>query len=507
MLPRPTGWRRDAAAVLAGAIAMSAFPPIDWWWAMPAGLAALFHLLSTSERPLVAFRLGWLFAIGHFTPGLAWISNALLLDVARYWWLLPFSLLGLPALLGIFVGAAMALCRWVAAPGWRAALAFAACWSVAELARGHMLTGFPWNLAAYGLWGRPELTQAMALVGAYGLGFLVALASAGLAVAVADRRRWPVALAALGTLVALGVHGDARLDATPAGADGPTLRLVQPAIAQSLKWDDARRLAQFEAHLSLSAASGLERVAAVIWPETATPFLVEREPFAREAIAKLLAPGRLAVIGTPRATPRPTGGHDIWNGMVVFDHAGSLVAAYDKFHLVPFGEYVPLADILPLDAIAGRMGGMTAGPGPRTLRVEGLPPFSPLICYEVIFPGRVLDPADRPRWLLNLTNDAWFGPSIGPHQHLAIARARAIEEGLPLVRVANNGISAVIDAHGRVRARLDLDQIGYLDAALPPPLSAPPPYARWGDIPLVSVILLILAWAAVTRPGRATRGG
>jgi len=260
----------------------------------------------------------------------------------------------------------------------------------------------------------------------------------------------------------------------------------------------------FRLLLALSASRGADKVTHLVWPEAAAPPLLERFAEERRVIAAVIPPGGLLLTGAERAEPA-TGWppQHIWNSVVTLDERGNIVATYDKAHLVPFGEYVPLRGILPIERIAPGLGDFSAGPGSRTLTLAGLPPVGPLVCYEAIFPGRVIDPAKRPQWLLNVTNDAWYGLSSGPFQHLAIARVRAIEEGLPLVRSANNGVSAVIDPYGRIgrridgdAARLDLDSIGVLDAPLPRAL-APTPYERFRDEIFFAAALLILAIAAI----------
>ena len=218
----------------------------------------------------------------------------------------------------------------------------------------------------------------------------------------------------------------------------------------------------------------------MLWPEAAATFLIERDAARRAAIAAVAPKGGYVVTGALRANPAPAPPAQIWNSIEAVDHDGAIRAGYDKAHLVPFGEYVPLRDVLPLKKITPGTIDLSAGPGPRTIALPGLPGFAPLVCYEAIFPGAVADPAARPSWILNVTNDAWYGRTSGPFQHFAIARTRAIEEGLPLVRVANNGVSGVVDPVGRIVARTGLDAIGYADIALP---AAGPRtlYGRAGD--------------------------
>jgi len=281
-------------------------------------------------------------------------------------------------------------------------------------------------------------------------------------------RLWAVLAAALlvGVPAAAGTWrlAQAKPDAVP----GVTLRLVQPSIPQTLKNDQRSELRNFQRLLGLSRPPSADQVTDVIWPEAAAPPLLERYPDVRQAMAAVTPAGGLLLTGAERAEPAegwPP--RAAWNSLDVLDASGAIIATYDKGHLVPFGEYVPLRHILPINKIVPSPLDFSAGPGPQTLRLPGLPPVSPLICYEAIFPGAVIDPQDRPQWLLNVTNDAWYGATSGPFQHFAIARTRAVEEGLPLVRAANNGISGVIDAYGRVKARLDLNAIGALDSPLP----------------------------------------
>jgi apolipoprotein N-acyltransferase len=249
------------------------------------------------------------------------------------------------------------------------------------------------------------------------------------------------------------------------------------------------------------AAAGASPVTHVVWPETAVPFFVERDGGARQAMASVTPPGGSIITGAPRIRVEADGENRFWNSLHAVDGSGAVVASFDKFHLVPFGEYMPLRGIPPVGGIAAGATDFSAGPGPATLDVPGLPPFSPLICYEVIFPGAVKDSHNRPSWLLNVTNDAWYGKTAGPHQHFEIARVRAVEEGLPLVRAANTGISGIFDGYGRVTAYLGLGERGVVDADLPDMLPITP-YGRFGDIVLV---LLLMSFSLVTTIARQTR--
>ncbi len=501
------GWRRHVLAVLLGALAAAAMPPVDSVPALPIAFGGLVWLADGSTTRRAAFALGWSFGFGFFLAGLYWIAAALFVDIVRFWWLVPFAVLAVPAGLALFSAlallAAHEACRRFHLAATARVLVLAVAWAVAEWLRGHVLTGFPWNLAGYA-WagsfpGSLAVLQTTAAIGIYGLSLLTVTAAV-LPARLGDvgRGRGWALLAAVLLVAVPGLGGAARLmSAAREDVPGVTLRLVQPSIPETLK-NDPRALRQnFERLLALSAAPAADAITDVIWPEAAAPPLLERFPALRLRIATIIPRRGLLLAGAERAEPL-TGWppQHAWNSLEALDEHGSVIAAYDKFHLVPFGEYVPLRGILPMEKIAPGIGDFAAGPGPRTLDLPGVPAVSPLICYEAIFPGAVADPGRRPQWLLNVTNDAWYGVTSGPFQHLAIARTRAIEEGLPLIRAANNGISAVFDGYGRERGRLGLDVVGVLDAELPAAL-APPPFVNFRDYLFWGVALLLLAIAGM----------
>jgi apolipoprotein N-acyltransferase len=515
-----TGWRRHAVSVVLGMLAALALPPFDLTPILLVSFMGLVWLADGNGTARGAFALGWSFGFGFFLAGLYWIAAALLVDVAAFWWLIPIAVLGIPAGFAIFTGVAVlasfAVCRWLDLGGTARILVLAVAWAGAEWLRGHILTGFPWNLVGYA-WsgafpGALAVLQSTAVIGIYGLSLVTVLA-AMLPARLGDLSggpRWPAAVAAVLLIGGLAAGGAWRLGADArAMVPGVTLRLVQASIPQRLRNDPAEDAANFRTLLGLSGVPAATPPTAIIWSETAAPPFLDRSLPAREAIGAAVPPGGIALVGTVRTDPLPARPEHLWNSLVAIDHAGTIVATYDKSHLVPFGEYVPWRSILPINKITPGMIDLSAGPGPRTLRVPGLPPFSPLICYEAIFPGAVVDEADRPDWILNITNDAWYGFTSGPFQHLAIARVRAVEEGLPLVRDGDNGISAVVDPYGRLIARLDLDAVGVLDSALPRPLPATF-FARAGDACFAGFLLLLLilaptvSWAerCGTPPGR-----
>jgi apolipoprotein N-acyltransferase len=340
------------------------------------------------------------------------------------------------------------------------------------------------------------MLQSVAWIGIYGLSFLTVLAASLPALLgvpslapVSTPRRLAPAIATGLLIIVPTVLGAIRLQATPTGDAGIWLRIVQPSIPESMKWDPAAAERNVRLLLDLSAAPAARRISAVIWPEAAIPFLLDRNPSHLREIAAIAPEGGFVITGALRANPPPNPVQHLWNSLEAVNGNGQIVASYDKAHLVPFGEYVPLRHTLPLSKITPGTMDFAAGPGPRTIELSGLPRFAPLICYEVIFPGAVVDEHDRPAWILNVTNDAWYGQSSGPYQHFAIARTRAVEEGLPLIRSANNGVSGVVDPLGRVRARIALDTVGYADLPLPA-ASEITLYGRGGDWILLVLLLL-----------------
>ena len=462
------GLRADLAALGLGALAAAALPPFHVIPVLLVSVPGLLVLLDVARSPLAAARRGWWFGFGHHVLGLYWVTEAILFEAARFWWLVPLAVPALAATLALFIAAACFLAR-LARPGWPRVLALAGAWVLADLARQFVLTGFPWN--PWGsVWAIPGavgdvLIQPAAWIGVHGL----TLATLLLAGAVMLRWRWRVAGAVL--LAAWVAVGLVRLqqDIPPQPL---TVVLVQGNVAQGQKWNQDLAVRIFRHYLDLSAQARVSGPGVVIWPETAFPGLLDADEPARRAIA-LAAGGVPSLIGSVRFDTRQRPRNSLF---AVLD-GGGLGGVYDKWHLVPFGEYIP--DWLPLPIMVMPGKGFAAGPGPRTLHVPGLPPLGPLICYEAIFPGEIVDRNDRPGWLVNVTNDAWFGNSTGPRQHLAAARMRAVEEGLPLLRAANTGISAAFDARGHELGRIGMQATGTLAAALPGELP-PTLFARFG---------------------------
>jgi len=507
------GLARIAVAMAAGAMGALSLPPLHLWPALILAMAAILWLLDgiaeEKERPgrraLVAFLTGWSFGFGYFVLSLYWIGFAFLVEADVFAVLLPLGVAGLPAYLALYWGAAALLAMLAWRPGsLERAVAFALALALAEWLRGHLLTGFPWNAPGYAASAFDGLSQLAALVGLPGLTLLTLVWAAAAVVLLesvagpgANRQRACVAGALLLTAPAAWAAGAARIPQAEAPfVAGIGLRVVQANIPQAQKWRAERREEVLRAYEALSASgAGPSGFTHLIWPESALPALVDESPAMRARLAQLLPRHGILLLGALRREPAAEADSDaqrVYNSVLALDHEAGVVATYDKWRLVPFGEFLPWASLLEplgLRKLVPLPGSFAAGQGERTLRAPSTPPFAPLVCYEAIFPDRLVDSRDRPDWLLNLTNDGWFGISAGPYQHLEQARLRAVEQGLPLVRAANTGISAVIDPYGRIIASLPLGGAGIIETGLPQPLQATV-YARHGDAGFFAMLVL-----------------
>jgi apolipoprotein N-acyltransferase len=386
-------------------------------------------------------------------------------------------------------------------------IALAASLTLSEWLRGHVLTGFPWNAFGYALTEPLALAQTASLIGLWGLTFLGVAIFASPAVLIDGRSRgrkpWIAPVMALLLLAAMGIFGGVRLSLQPtATVANVKLRIMQPNLQQDVRFNYSAKAEVMQKYLTLSdrasgpQSTGVRDANILIWPESAFPFFLTREADAMAQIADLLPKGTILITGSVRAPDLPAGTKitRAYNSIYAIDHDGSVLSVYDKLHLVPFGEYLPFQDWmekLGFVQLTKVQGGFIPGTRRRPMEIPNAPRVLPLICYEAIFPGDVAARDDRPGWIVNLTNDGWFGISTGPYQHLQQARLRAIEQGLPEVRAANTGISAVIDPLGRVIARLGLGVEGVLDSSLPSAI-APTIYARNGDIPAAIIVAVAL---------------
>ena len=486
-------WQRFGLAFLLGALATCAFAPL---YAVPVLLVSfpgLILLIEAAPTKKGAFGVGWFFGFGHFLTGFYWVANALAIAGAP-----PAAAIALPLGMALYSGLAGLLYKVIGRRVPSRVLLFALCWALGEWLRGHVITGFPWNLAAYAWAFSDAMTQFASVVGAYGMTLITAAIAATPVVLVGRPVNKVTIRPLLGAVVALAalfVFGVVRLSmAYPEPAGRPVVRAVQPDIAQDEKWLPQNYDRNFTDHLALSEGPGAKGIDLFAWSEAAVPYQLDTDESARWRIAQVGRPGAVVVTGFPRIETGADGRTHYYNSMIFVGEGGKTLATFDKAHLVPFGEYVPLKGLFrALDSVFQALGlgvrfqkvvegggDFVPGSGPKVIQLPGLPPVSPLVCYEVIFPGAVTPPGERPDWLLNITNDAWYGEWAGPRQHLAIARFRSIEEGLPMLRAAGTGISAIIDAHGRVISELWLGHRGVVDGPLPAPM-APTPYARFGD--------------------------
>ena len=500
-----TGWRRALLALAAGMAAALSLPPINIWpvlfLAVPIVLLLLEGLPSRSTG--ASFLTGWLFGLGYFLFALQWIGFAFFVDAETYLWMMPFAVSGLAAAMAIYWGLAALAVNALGFKGLRLVLGFAAMLAVAEWLRGHLFTGFPWAAPGLAVDGMGAVAQMASVIGMTGLTLLIVL-WAGLPLVLTGQRHRIAAAGLLLLLPLAWAYGCYRLSsATSEDIADVRLRIVQPNIAQDAKWRDDNARPIFDTLQSLSSKATPERpegiagVTHVIWPESAVPFLIDEGGVPERELRTMLGGRTVLITGALRRdvlSVEPLDSVLVRNSVIVFDGLAEVLARYDKWRLVPGGEYLPLAGLfepLGFSRVVTVPGNFTPGPGPVTFDIPGAPPVSLSVCYEAIFPHRLIDPLKRPHWLLNVTNDGWFGNSTGPWQHLAQARLRTIEQGLPMARAANTGISAVIDPYGRTRAALALGHQGVLDATLPAALPATL-YSRFGDGGLAMLLCLLL---------------
>ena len=496
------GWRRWLLSLFLGCIGAGCMAPFYAVFLLIPVMTGLLWLVYSCQNIRSAFVIGWFFGFGHFSIGFYWVANALLVDPDRFGWLAPFAVFVLSALIALFPAFCSLIGKYFERYTFGAGrvVFFASVWCLFEWFRGWIFTGFPWNLLG-SIWVfSDEMIQCLSLMGVFGLSLLSVLV-AGMPAILSGDRGWrskgkpfyPICFSFL-ILASVWMGGKYRImNATNDVVSGVSLRLVQPNIDQKLKWQPLHREKNFREQIHMGVLPpemGLPRPTHIFWSETAATYFVDMDIALRKAIAKSTPRGGLTIIGAPRTNGKKDKNYKVWNSLHAIDEVGDVVGTYDKFHLVPFGEYTPFQKIIKFEKLTVGATNFSPGYGPRTLRLKGLPPVSPLICYEVIFPANVVDSEDRPDWMLNLTNDGWYGLSSGPYQHFDAARMRAVEEGLPLVRVANTGISGVIDGYGRVITMLALGSKGIIDTGLPRPLE-PTLFSRFRNAIVIFLIILV----------------
>jgi apolipoprotein N-acyltransferase len=524
--------KRYAYATLFGLLTTLALPPLHVFPLLFITLPGVLWLVQSAHNKKSAFFTGWWFGFGHWVVGIYWMAFSLLTEADKFWWLVPLAVFGLSGILGLYVGLASLAYYALNRSPFQKLLLFASLWVLGELFRAQFLLfvtlyGFPWSLIGY-VWSFSDsMIQLASIGGIYGLSFITLLCcgSPVLLASIQGRAKLPLmqehgmryVVPLILLLPLIGVFGTVRLmGANSDTVPDVTLRLVQANVPEHHQWDPVKREALVDKHVALSTEPGLEKVSAVIWSESSFPYLTDQEGWMIDRLLPAVPKDGLLFTGAMRMEFEGAGEStkpELYSTLNAIDEHGNITGFYDKYRLVPFGEYIPWRRYIPfLDTVVGGTD-FSTGTGPKTLDVPGLPSVSPLICYDVIFPQSVVDPTKRPGWMLNITNDAWFEKRIhlfgydgqlstGPYQHFAMAKMRAVEQGIPLIRVANTGISAVIDPYGRVKQELRLAQESVLDVALPRPADQLTPYARLGNILILALVAPCVLFALYYRKNR-----
>lgn len=508
------GAKRHALAFLAGAFLVLAMPPFDFFAAGFVSFPVLLWLIegavpSPNARGALklypAAVIGWFFGFGYFLAGLWWLGNAVVAESMEFAWAIPLAVFGLPALLAFFFSGSAMLARALWGRGIGAAAALAFGFGIGEWLRGFLFTGFPWNSLGLTIMPAPLFMQVLSLFGIVAMNALAVFMFALPGAFALSRFRWSGPLLALLLLAGQAGYGIYRFNGPEANAvaAGPVVRIVQPSVRQDEKWDAAVRDRIFSTYIEMTsrgAEAGKPLPAMIIWPETAVPFLFTERPDSLTALGAALGDGQVLLAGAVRQEGERNEGEMVryYNSILAINGAGEIIDAADKVHLVPFGEYLPMSELLEtfgLRQLVSTPGGFSSGSSRSRFKLAGFPEIAPLICYEIIFPGAF--GAQRPGLAVNVTNDAWYGRTPGPWQHLRLAQVRAVETGVPVARAANNGISAVIDGYGRIISALPLDAVAVLDQPLPS--SAPQTlYTMHGRRVVFGVFLLLIAISGLT---------
>lgn len=521
------GWRRVLLLVIAGLVAATSAPPLFFLPALFVAMPILVWCLDGAERMRgwrrllsPAFGIGFAFGLGYFTAALHWLGAAFVQEGGIYLVVMPFAILGLAAVMALFWALATSIAHLLFWSGGAfRVLGLAGALALAEYARGHLFSGFPFDLLGYALTANDEMMQLASIIGVYGLTFLAALASMTIALIwPADerglvRRLVPFFLAVALIAGQIG-YGNWRLSNTEVTQrDDMKVRLAQPMIIDHADWTQADPANVMDRLISLSeSGTGLNGITHLVWPESVFPFFLQDYPDALARIARMLPPDTTLLTGAPRAPVADELARDVenpgYNSILAINTDGEIVGSYDKSHLVPFGEYLPLSDfwkLFGLRQFVPGTNGWAPGEGRRLQQIAGTPAFLALVCYEAVFPNDIGD-VSKAEFILNITNDAWFDGSIGPSQHAHHARIRSVETGLPMLRASNTGTTIVTDPLGRIVARLAEREVSAVDVVPHHRLAGQTLYTTLGDWPFwgASLLALLLGYFGARRE-RATR--
>lgn len=491
------GQYKKICAFVFGWLSVLAFAPRFWIAFAFLSFSYLLHLLIETKEKKELFKIGYAFGFAHFAFGFSWVGNALLIEAEKFGWLYPITLMAAGAFFGLFF-AVPAVCTYFAKTSWQKWICFSASFVLFEWIRSFIFTGFPWNLLGYSLAFSDELIQVASIGGTYLLS-LISIMTYSVFGVLNKKTFFPVCIAVVLTLGVMFGGGYWRIKNNVPENSEIMVRLVQPSIPQVMKWDREVREQNFAEHIKLSAKKTEKIPDLIVWGETASPFVLDRDEYHREMLKPLLGKGSYLVTGMvsykeekDRFVP--------YNSMVVFDNQAVPVGYYHKTHLVPFGEFIPFRKYLPefIRPVANAIGEFGRGNGPEVLKFHNLPSFSGIICYEAIFPAEVVDEKNRPEFLINITNDGWYGNSSGPYQHWVATKLRAVEEGIQIVRVANNGISGLINAYGQAEKWLKLNEKATLDVNLQKTQPKATIYSKTGNLIIISFCLILLFFCFIT---------
>lgn len=473
-------------AVLLGFVLALGQAPISFPIGIFTSVPILGYCAYRANTKKQAFVIGWYAGLGYFGLSMIWLVEPFFVEPEKHAIFAPFALLAMSGGLALFWGGAFAFSKQFSTRLGRYIIGLAVAWAAAEYLRSVLFTGFPWGLIGY-TWIETPIAQWASIIGPFGLTFISFIG--GLLMLGMPGKRFAGPVLTVLFFGVLSATGAWRTYEVPKKQQtNIRVRLVQPNAPQNKKWEPEWIRVFFRRGLELTSAPAQKPVDLVIWPETSVPFALENNAGDLKILSDAAGPNAHIIAGIRRFE-----GDKLYNSMVHLDPKGGLVAVYDKSHLVPFGEYVPFSQYLSglgLRGLAANLQGFSAGTGPEVISAFGLPSYLAMICYEAIFPSFTRGYTKRPEFLMHITNDAWFGDTIGPYQHLVQVQFRAIEQGLPAARAANTGISAVIDPYGRIIDNLKLNEAGFLDADLPLPLKATL-YARLGDLPFLALLFIL----------------